>query len=146
MRLMVLVLATVCVPALSRTVSANNDGNALRGVWVAESMHKDGRPAPDEAVKRMRFTFDGDTLLVRGNAGDDRESKCSYKIDASHTPNHLDINPPDVKRPVLAIFEHNGDSLKICLRSGESDAGRPTEFATKDGSSLVLIVFKRQAF
>ena len=46
-------------------------------------------------------------------------------------------------KPVLGIYEVNGDELKICLRHGLSAGGRPSEFSSKPDTSLILIVFKR---
>lgn len=118
--------------------------DSLLGVWVARSMESDGKQVPAEHVKRMRFTFAADKLLVRGNFSDGREEECAFRIDAKRSPKHLDFTPPKEKKPVLAIYEVKGDDLRICLRHASSDAGRPTEFATKEGSRLVLMVFNRQ--
>lgn len=120
------------------------DGTAsLQGVWIAKSMEADGKPAPAEAVKRMRFTFKGDKLLVRGNHDDGSEEECGYEIDAKKSPKQLDFTPPKQKKPVLGIYEIKGDELKLCLRHNGSAEGRPTEFSTKPESKLILMVFKR---
>ena len=116
----------------------------LEGVWIAQSLESEGRPAPDKVVKITRFTFKGDKLLVRGNTGDGGEDKCSFTIDASKSPKHLTIMPPKEDKPVLCIYEIEKDQLKICIRHANSDAGRPTAFATKAESQLILAVFKRQ--
>jgi uncharacterized protein (TIGR03067 family) len=122
---------------------AADDKASLQGVWIAESMEVDGKPAPAEVIKRMRFTFKGDKLLVKGNFNDDREEQCSYEIDATKSPKHLDFTPPKEKKPILGIYEVKGDELKLCLRHGSSSDGRPTEFSTKPDSNLILMVFKR---
>jgi len=124
-----------------RTAAADND--SLEGVWVATDMTADGKPAPADAVKRMRFTFKADKLLVRGNFDNDVEEECGYRIDAAKSPKQLDIQPPKEKQPILAIYDLKGDQLQLCLRHGGSSGGRPTEFASKPDSGLVLLVFKR---
>jgi len=116
----------------------------LQGVWVAQSMEADGKPAPTEAARRLRFTFKGDKLLIKGNFNDEREEECNYKVDPKQSPKHLDFTAPKQKIPILGIFEVNGDELKICMRHASSSEGQPSEFATKAGSQLVLIVFKKQ--
>jgi uncharacterized protein (TIGR03067 family) len=135
----------VFLPAfvMGASPAAPDDKASLQGVWIAESMEADGKPAPAEALKRMRFTFKGDKLLVRGNFADDREEECSYGIDATKSPKHLDFTPPKEKEPILGIYEIKGDDLKLCLRHGGSSAGRPTEFSAKPDSELILFVFKR---
>ena len=123
-----------------------DDKASLQGVWIAESMEVDGKPAPAKAVKRMRFTFKGDSVSVRGNHNDDSQEQCGYEIDAAKSPKHLDITPSkesNQKKPVLGIYDIKGDELKLCLRHGNSSDGRPTEFSTKPESNLILMVFKR---
>lgn len=123
---------------------AAEDSQTIQGVWIAQSMEADGKPAPPEAVKKVRFTFKGDKLLVRGNFSDDREDECTYKLDPKQSPKHLQFTPPKEEKPVLAIYEIKGDELKICTRNPSSPDGRPTGFTTKAGSGLALIVFKKQ--
>ena len=123
-----------------------DDKTSLQGVWIAKSMEVDGKPDPAEAAKRMRFTFKGDKLLVRGNHNDDSEEECGYEIDATMSPKHLTVTPPKESHqntPVLGIYEIKGEELKLCLRHGGSSDGQPTEFATKPHSALILMVFKR---
>lgn len=117
------------------------DTSSLEGTWIADALESDGEKAPEDVVKNMRFRFAGDKLFVRGNFGDDREEVCSFALDDTKTPKHLDFTPPKEKKPVLAIYERNGKTLKMCIRHGNSDKGRPTEFKTTPGSRSVLIVF-----
>jgi uncharacterized protein (TIGR03067 family) len=138
-------LAFCLLTATYLAVRAGEDAkDPLQGVWAAQSVEADGKPAPAEAVKRMRFTFKGDKLLVRGNHDDDREEECPCTVDPKQTPKHLDFTPPKEQKAVLGIYELKGDELKVCVRHASSSEGRPTEFATKAGSKLVLIVFKKQ--
>jgi len=123
---------------------ADGPKDGLLGVWVAQSMEAREQKVPEEVVKRMRFTFKADKLLIRGNFGDERDEECSYKIDPRSSPMHLDFIPPKEEKPVLAVYEVKGDELRVCLRHASGSGGRPKEFKTKADSKLVLIVFKRQ--
>jgi len=144
-RLLLTALVATSLAILSHQPStAGDDAKPLQGVWIGQSMEADGKPAPAEAAKRMQFTFKGDKLLIRGNFADDREQECTYKVVVKQSPHHLEFSPPNEKKPILGIFEVKGDQLKICLRHASSADGRPTEFATKEGSRLVLIVLKKQ--
>jgi uncharacterized protein (TIGR03067 family) len=135
----------IALPLPSITIADDDPKDALQGVWVAKSMKADGKPAPKEAVKRMRFTFDGDKLLMRGNSKtDDSEEEATYVVDAEPSPKHLDFTPPNADTPVMAIYEIKGDELKVCIRHAKSSEGRPTKFESKPNSRLVLIVFKKQ--
>lgn len=132
------------VGAVKAIAKAADDATNLQGVWIAESMEADGEAAPAEAVKRIHFTFKGDKLFVKGNFADDREEECTFKVDAKQSPKHLEFTAPKEQKPVLGIYEVKKDELKICLRHARSADGRPTEFATKPNSKLILIVFKKQ--
>ena len=135
-------------PSRSRAEEAPNEAStaAPLGVWVAQSMEADGQKVPEEVVKRMRFTFKADKLLIKGNSKkqDDSEQECVYTVDAKQTPMHLDFTPPNQDKPVLAIYEVKDDELKICIRHASSKDGRPEKFETKAGAKLVLFVFKKQ--
>lgn len=139
-------LVGVCLLVFShRATMAGDDANKpLQGVWVAESMEVDGKPAPAKTVQRMQFTFKGDKLFMRGNFKDDRELECAYKIDTKQSPKHIDITPSDQKMPILGIYELEGDKLKACLRHASSSKGRPIAFGSEADSNLVLVVFKKQ--
>lgn len=145
-KLILIALIVLCVmialdPLTSR---ADDDKRALQGSWAAHSIETDGKAAPADDVKRMRFTFKKDKLLIRGNFDDEPEEECSFEIDSGRSPKQLDFTPPKEEKPVLAIYELKEDELRICLRHGLTSEGRPTKFATKTNSMLVLIVLKRQ--
>ncbi len=144
-RLLLAALVAMSLVMLSAQAStAGDDAQPLEGVWIGQSMEADGKAAPIEVAKRMRLTFNGDKLLFRGNFDDDREEECTYKVDVKQSPKHLEFTPPNEKKPILGIFEVKGDELKICMRHASSDKGRPTEFATKEGSQLILLVLRKQ--
>jgi uncharacterized protein (TIGR03067 family) len=123
--------------------AGENPQDALQGAWVAQSLEVNGKPAPAPEFKTLRFTFKKDKLIVRGNFGDDGQEECPYQIDAKKTPKHFEFTPSKEKMPILGIYEIKGDELKICLRQGGGGA-RPTEFAAKEKSGLILVVFKKQ--
>ncbi len=144
-----LVISCVMMAAISfgedaKDTGGADDAAALQGVWIAQSAESSGKAAGAEQVARMRFTFRDGKLFVAGNHAEGPEEECTYKIDPSQTPRQLDFTPPKEQKPILAIYEIKGDELKVCIRHGGSDKGRPTEFASTPGSELVLIVFKKQ--
>lgn len=128
---------------------AEDDDKQLQGVWIAQSMEADGRPAPEDALKRMRFTFKDRKLHIQGNyKTSDEEMACDYKLDPKASPKHLDFTPISKEKDektVLAIYELKAGVLKICARHADSDKDRPKEFKSTAGSELLLIVFKQQA-
>lgn len=142
--LIIVVAAAGLMIAPSFSTADDNVAAPIQGVWIAQSMEADGKPAPAEAIRRMQFHFQGSKLLIRGNSDNDQEEECDYKIDPKQSPHHLDFTPPKANKPILAIYDVKGDEMKICMRHASSADGRPTEFATKADSKLVLIVFTKQ--
>jgi uncharacterized protein (TIGR03067 family) len=116
----------------------------LLGVWNAKLIESDGMKAPDDAVKLMRFTFQKDKLLIRGNFADDREQECTYRIDSKQTPKQIDISPKKENQTLLAIYEFKQKELRVCLRREGENKTRPTEFSTQPNSNSVLVVFEKQ--
>ena len=123
-RILVLLMALASTAAAQHTTTRTE----LEGVWVAQSVEQDGKPAAAEAVARTRYTFTGTTLLVRGNFATDREDRFTFSIDASDTPKYLDLTD-DNGYPTPAIYDLKDDVLTICLgraeRPAECKAGLP---------------------
>jgi uncharacterized protein (TIGR03067 family) len=122
--------------------SADADKDDLQGVWVAHSMEVNGEPARAEQIKKVRFTFQGKKLLVRGAKDDGREEEGSFEVDRSKSPRRLDVT---VGRKTMAgIYEVKGDELKVCFETGGDARNRPTRFATNKEEELLLIVFRKK--
>jgi uncharacterized protein (TIGR03067 family) len=144
-----LLLLFTCPILLIFTMGAGpavpDDKASLQGAWTPKSVEVEGKPAPEDVVKSLHFTFDGDKLIVKGDRGHATE-EIQYKIDATKSPKQIDIMPPkDVAngKTVLGIYEINGDELKLCFRQAQSSLGRPTDFSTKPDSDLTLAIFTR---
>jgi len=114
----------------------------LQGVWVAASGETNGKPVPAKDVERIRFTFKGEKLLVRGARDEDKEEEGTFKTDPKKSPRHLDITLKD--KTLHGIYEVKGDELKICFENGGKAENRPTKFVTNKENEEVLMVFKRQ--
>ncbi|MGC4002489.1 MAG: TIGR03067 domain-containing protein [Pirellulales bacterium] len=138
--LLILVIGFASIP----TRAADDDKSPLQGVWVGQSLITDGTPAPEADAQRMRFTFQKETLLLRGNFKDDNEAECTYTIDPKQSPKQLDFTPPKEKAPILCIYEISGDTLKLCIRHANNNGPRPKEFVSTKDSPAVLVVLKRQ--
>lgn len=137
-------LAWMAMFFLCASSSASDPKKSLLGVWQAVAMERGGMPASQEAIARMRFTFEEGKLLVRGNFQDEREVACTYQIDLQSDPMHLDFQPPEEKKRVVGIFRFRDELLEVCLRNASSNQGRPDSFQPQGDPSLVLIRFRKQ--
>ena len=78
------------------------------------------------------------------DAGETRD-RGSVKLDPAATPKAMDItgtDGPNKGKTLLAIYELDGDRLKICYDL--SGKNRPTAFQTTNGSLLFLVTYQRQ--
>jgi uncharacterized protein (TIGR03067 family) len=116
--------------------------NALEGAWVPSSAELGGKQFPDEVRKSIRLEVKGDQYTVTVGTQPDRGT---CKLNPSANPKALDITGtegPNKGRTILAIYERNGDTLRICYDlSGKS---RPAEFKTAAGTQLFLVEYKLQ--
>jgi uncharacterized protein (TIGR03067 family) len=117
------------------------DEDAIQGTWQIEKFDLGGGPGgpPAEEVAKMKLVFkESKVAAVRGS--DAKPDEIDYKIDASTTPKALDLI--ENGRPMLAIYELDGDTLKICMSEGGQKGVRPSEFKT-DGKNTAVITLKR---
>lgn len=115
------------------------------GVWLVVGLEQMGKKLPTEVVEKlnMKLTIKGNkyTVMVADKVHDQGTST----VDATKKPNTVDIKSEEGEnkgKTILAIVEIKGDSMKACYDM--VGAGRPTEFATQEGSSHVLILYKRE--
>ncbi len=112
------------------------------GVWAIVSIELEGEKLPEEVLKGAQITIKGTSYGMK--LGDGMESG-SFKIDPAAKPKSMDILPaegPHKGQTLLAIYEVNGDDLKMCIALPGKD--RPKEFVSKAGSGHVLEILKRQ--
>lgn len=141
MKLQSLVLVLTIGLLLAADTAAKKDLEQLQGIWQVTALEVDGNQAPDEALKEFKITVKGDRMSHK--TGETTEES-SFKLDPSKKPKQIDftvVAGTDKGKNMKAIYELDGDSLKLCV--GSPGAERPTEFASKAGTKIGLIVLKR---
>jgi RNA polymerase sigma factor (sigma-70 family) len=152
----VVLLLAACVGFVQRGVAADDkaalkapvpkkdekDQDRVQGLWQAESLEAGGQKAPDEAVKAFQVRFKGTDITF---AADDRTH--TFDLDSSTMPKALNLTPGDGpakgKKLECAIYDLDGDTLKICMDKEGQAGKRPTEFKTTPNDGLALMVLKR---
>jgi len=147
-----LVLAVAVVVGLI-AVAVSGDGGEKKGknqgpdgAWVVVGMEQDGTKLPADVIEKlnMKLTIKGENYTV--TMADKVVDKGTSKVDDKKKPNTVDIKSeegPNQGKTILAIIEIDGDSMKACYDM--EGKVRPTEFATKEGTGHVLILYKREA-
>ena len=134
-------LVTACALFFTRTAQAD-DLKAMEGTWKVESAEAGGKPVESEDLKEVVVKITGDRYEVRVK---DKVDAGTLKLDETRKPKTMDATDTeglDAGKVVKAIYELTGDTLRVCytLDGGE----RPTELATKEGSPVLLLTYKRE--
>ena len=113
----------------------------IEGKWSIDKAELAGQPFPAEVAKTMTLILEKDKYTLKSPGPDDIGT---LTIDPAKTPKQMDIKGvqgPNQGKTFLAIYELDGDSLKICYDlAGKT---RPVEFKTAAGTTQFLVVYKR---
>jgi uncharacterized protein (TIGR03067 family) len=124
---------------------AKKDKELLQGAWRPISGEQGGKAQPD--AKEHLLTFKGDTFTI--TRGDELFVKGTVALDPSQSPKAIDMKITEARREedkgkeVHGIYELDKGTLRWCTAEpGNKD--RPKEFATKEGTRLMLITLKKE--
>jgi uncharacterized protein (TIGR03067 family) len=112
------------------------------GAWQAVMGKVNGEEVPAEGLKKVHVTVEGGQYTVK--VEDNAVEKGGFTVDPSKKPKQMDVKPVEGQnqgKTLLAIYELDGDDLKICFV--ESGKDRPTDFSSDKDSGRVLHVYKR---
>ena len=119
-----------------------DDLKAMEGTWKVEKAEAEGKPVESEEMKALVVKIAGDRYEVTTKDGMDAGT---VKVDETQKPKTMDATDTegdDVGKVIKAIYELSGDTLRVCYALDGS--GRPTEFATKEGSPWLLVTYTRE--
>ncbi len=117
----------------------------LDGIWVPVAADVSGQTIQVSELRVARLVIDhgGYEIVDRSNAIVDRGN---FRIDSNVRPPELDIvgvAGPHAGRTMLAIFELQGDHLKVCYDlDGEQ---RPANMQPQEDQLLLSITYARAA-
>lgn len=117
----------------------------IQGTWRFVSMEVEGMKHPDKHVSSYTLVLKGDQWAF--SDGKKSAAKLTFQLDPAKTPKTIDLVDMDVekKRIIRGLYSSEGDTLTVCYhRDPGKEGDRPTEFATKPDSGLVLFVLKRE--
>ena len=135
-------LALVLAAGQTARCDDPKDVAALEGTWLPSAAELGGKPLPEAVRKSIKLTIKGGKYAVTVGKNPD----CgTVKIDAAAKPKAIDVTGtegPNKGKTIPAIYELDGDTLKICYDlSGKS---RPTEFESTEGNQLFLVTYRRE--
>ena len=127
---------------LFSTIAQADDLKAMEGTWKVESAEAGGKKVESDELKEIVVKITGDRYEVKVK---DKLDAGTLKLDETQKPKSMDATDTeglDAGKVVKAIYELSGDTLRVCyaIEGGE----RPTEFATKEGSPVLMLTYKRE--
>ena len=138
--LLLIIVCSVAVSGGAEPVKYEN--KKLDGTWVVESVLRDPREKDREEGKGIRCVIEGTKVVAKLPGEDNPAGTLIIKIDPTKKLKTMDIRPEGEKDTILAIYEQEGDTLKVCISPVGKE--RPTEFASKPGTGHALVVLKRE--
>ena len=134
-------LLAVCTLLFAQAARAD-DLKAMAGTWTVEAAEAGGKKIEPGEFKGITVKITGARYEVTVK---DKLDAGTLKLDATQQPKTMDATDTegdDVGKVVKAVYELSGDTLRVCyaLEGGE----RPKELATKEGSPLLMLTYKRE--
>lgn len=118
------------------------DADAIQGTWLPVAAELAGAKFPDKARQSITLEIKDDNYTVSIAA---KLDKGTLKLDPSAKPKRMVITGtegPSKGKKILAIYELDGDRLKICYDL--SGKAYPTEFKSKADTQLFLVTYNRE--
>jgi len=127
------------------------DEKRIEGFWAVASQVDDGKPVPEEKLRRRSCQVFEDSMGVFGTTADgqpDNVLSGPYELDPTKHPKTIRIvtyydyeNKKFEKRELLGIYKFDGDRLTIAYRRG---GPRPEKLESPPGSGVTLLVLQRR--
>jgi len=120
-----------------------NESAKLEGTWAIVSVEIDGNPLPMDKLKESRLTIHGKQYSFQLG---ETHLEFTYRRDASRSPNAIDLivaAGPEKGKVYHGICKLEKDRYEIC-RTTVPGKARPTEFATRPNSGLMIVVWQHE--
>ncbi len=120
------------------------DQDSLQGSWEVIDLHMNGKPAPAKLIKALKFSFDGDNMMLIGPPGIGKR-KYRFKLYPDKKPKAIDlmaVEGPAKGLMVPAIYELKNQQLKLCIPNGPTRI-RPLSFKSYAGSDRGVFTLRR---
>lgn len=130
-----LILGMIALP-FSQTLLAG-ESPSIEGTWSVVSVEYAGQPVA--ALEGAILTLAGGKKTFKLPSGVVEQG--TYTLDAAREPQRIDATTAGRSETARGIYSLEGDTLRMCF--SQLGTRRPTEFATKMGSDLILMVLKR---
>jgi uncharacterized protein (TIGR03067 family) len=139
--LVVVIAAWSSAAALAWETPAKTD--SLEGTWALVSVEINAQPLSMEKLQNARLVVHGPKYSV---ALGDVHLEMTHVLKKEGNPKQMDLTiaeGADKGKTFPAIYKLDGNTLTVCRNIAPAKE-RPTAFATKADTGLMLVVWKRQ--
>src|SRR5262245_5825844 len=142
MKRIICICLSIAASVIALAANPADDTKEVQGSWTPIKADLGGQPMPEAVLKSISLKLDGGKYEVSvGGASD----KGTYALDTTSKLKGMTITGtegPNIGKTFLAIYELEGDTLRICYDL--SGSKRPTEFKSTSGTRLYLVTYTRQ--
>jgi len=135
----VMLLATVGGAVLADT-KADADADKVLGAWDLTSIEIKGKKTDATEGGGGTFIFAKDNKLTIKDKGK-QDKGGTFKMDASKSPKEIDLIEGADGEKLEAIYDLDGDTLRLAISPQGPKGKRPTAL---DSKQAILLVMKRQ--
>jgi uncharacterized protein (TIGR03067 family) len=125
---------------------AKKDLEAFQGTWTSAELIYNGKDFLADGKTPLRFIFKGNEATIEASEAVKKEyARIKIKLDPAGMPRCVDITVSagaQLDAVIEGIYELKKDEIRICAKVFGNE--RPSEFASPAGSSVVLLVLKRE--
>jgi RNA polymerase sigma factor (sigma-70 family) len=117
------------------------DKEAILGTWKVQAFEEGGKDSETDEGKKFKaatVTITADKMVFKSG---EEVHEVMYQLDPTSKPKAIDLDHGG--KVLKGVYSLDGNTLKICASDPGGD--RPTEVASKEGSSSKLLVLKREA-
>ena len=120
------------------------DKDKLQGKWQIMSLAMSGKVIKrEDKLGAWKETFEQE-VTIQGDQFIHAQAKGgTFKLDETREPKQITFPDKDGKLTFRGIYRIDGDTITMCVNGDGTNARRPEEFATKEGTSLLLITLKK---
>lgn len=135
MRLFGLFAVTMLIAAETGDDAAKKDMEKFQGNWSLISAERDGKKTPEDEIKKIKLTIQGNRFVLRKDGA--VLSEGTMMLDSSKKPKEVAETitaGPNKGKMFLAIYEIDDEKHKICFAAAGKE--RPTVFSSGNGQLL----------